>query len=618
MYVFGTAGHVDHGKSTLIHALTGIDPDRLIEEKERGLTIDLGFAWLKLPSGKEVSIVDVPGHERFVKNMLAGVSGIDLALLVIAADEGVMPQTREHLAILDILNITKGILVVTKKDLVDEEMLELVMMDIEEVVAGTALENAPTIVTSATTGDGLPDLLLAIDNILEATPSRRDIGKPRLYIDRVFTMKGFGTVVTGTLIDGKLAVGQQIDILPTGLRANIRGLQVHKNKVETALPGTRVAINLSGVGVEELQRGMVITTPGWLEPTQFIDVQLRTVSELTRPITHNKAITFHTGTSEISGKIRLLDTQKLNQKESGWAQLILSQPVAVASGDLFIIRSSTGTLGGGRIVDTKAKRHRRFQQSIIENLEVRDQGKPEDILLATLESNEPTEFGNILSLCSISNEEANKALQTLISENRAVAFGSEGPKRFLFSISGWNRLVGDSMKSMNNYHNQFPLRLGMPKEELRNRLKIPSQNFPSILKRLTAENILTEEGPIVRLPSHEIKLTDKQQAKVDTLLKTLSADPFSPSIQSLPEPELVNVLIDKRLVVKISDNIIFTTSAYDEMVKRVIDHLNSNGKITVAEARDMFGTSRKYALALMEHLDEKKVTRRTGDERVLR
>lgn len=618
MYVLGTAGHVDHGKSTLIHALTGIDPDRLIEEKERGLTIDLGFAWLELPSGKEVSIVDVPGHERFVKNMLAGVGGIDLALLVIAADEGVMPQTREHLAILDILNITQGILVITKKDLADEEMLELVMMDIEEVVAGTALENAPAIVTSATTGDGLPELLSAIDNTLESTSPRRDIGKPRLCIDRVFTMKGFGTVVTGTLIDGKLSVGQQVDILPTGLRANIRGLQVHKKKVETALPGTRLAINLSGVGVEELQRGTVVTTPGWLEPTRFVDVQLRTVTDLPQPVTHNKAITFHTGTSEISGRIRLLDTQKLNHKESGWAQLTLSQPVAVARGDLFIIRSSTGTLGGGRIVDTKAKRHRRFQQSIIESLEVRDKGTPDEILLATLESNEPTEFGALLSLCSISNEEATKALQTLISENRAVAFGSEGPRRFLFSIGGWNRLISDSQKITNNYHTQFPLRLGMPKEELRNRLKIPSQNFINILQRLISEDILSEEGPLVRLPSHEIKLTDKQQAKVDTLLKSLSDDPFSPPNESLPEPELINVLIDKRLVVKMSDNIIFAASAYDEMVKRVIDHLNSNGKITVAEVRDMFGTSRKYALALMEHLDEIKVTRRTGDERVLR
>ncbi|NQT72278.1 MAG: selenocysteine-specific translation elongation factor [Chloroflexi bacterium] len=618
MYVLGTAGHVDHGKSTLIHALTGIDPDRLIEEKERGLTIDLGFAWLELPSGKEVSIVDVPGHERFVKNMLAGVGGIDLALLVIAADEGVMPQTREHLAILDILNITQGILVITKKDLADEEMLELVMMDIEEVVAGTALENAPTIVTSATTGDGLPELLSAIDNILESTSPRRDIGKPRLCIDRVFTMKGFGTVVTGTLIDGKLSVGQQIDILPTGLRANIRGLQVHKKKLGTALPGTRVAINLSGVGVEELQRGLVVTTPGWLEPTRFIDVQLRTVTDLSQPIAHNKAITFHTGTSEISGRIRLLDTQKLNQKESGWAQLTLSQPVAVARGDLFIIRSSTGTLGGGRIVDTKAKRHRRFQQSIIESLEVRDKGTPDEILLATLESNEPTEFGALLSLCSISNEEATKALQTLISENRAVAFGSEGSRRFLFSTGGWNRLIGDFQKITNNYHTQFPLRLGIPKEELRNRLKIPSQNFIRILQRLIREDILSEEGPLVRLPSHEIKLTDKQQAKVDTLMKSLSDDPFSPPSESLPEPELVSVLIDKKLVVKMSDNIIFAVSAYDEMVKRVVDHLNSNGKITIAEVRDMFGTSRKYALALMEHLDEIKVTRRTGDERVLR
>ena len=257
MYVLGTAGHVDHGKSTLVQALTGIDPDRLAEEKERGMTIDLGFAWLKLPSGREVSIVDVPGHERFIRNMLAGVGGIDLALLVIAADESVMPQTREHLAILDLLNVNKGLVVITKKDLVDGEMLELVTMDVEEALAGTALESAPVIFTSATTGEGLPDLLAAIDKLLDSSAPRRDIGKPRLSIDRVFSMKGFGTVVTGTLIDGKFSTGQEVEILPSGQRTHVRGLQTHKRKADTAFPGSRVAINLTGIATEDLQRGFV-------------------------------------------------------------------------------------------------------------------------------------------------------------------------------------------------------------------------------------------------------------------------------------------------------------------------------------------------------------------------
>ncbi len=618
MYILGTAGHVDHGKSTLVQALTGIDPDRLTEEKERGLTIDLGFAWLKLPSGKEVSVVDVPGHERFVKNMLAGVGGIDLALLVIAADEGVMPQTREHLAILDLLSIAQGIVVITKKDMVDQEMLELVTMDAEEVVSGTVLEGAPVVITSAKTREGLDELVSTIDELLESTTPRRDIGKPRLSIDRVFTMKGFGTVVTGTLIDGKLAVGQQVEILPKGQRVNIRGLQTHKQKIETALPGSRVAVNMGGIAVEELQRGMVLTTTGCLAPTRFIDVRIRAVSALEQPITHNKSITFHTGASEVTGKIRLLDKDKLIPGESGWAQLLLTTPVAVSRSDLFIIRSSTGTLGGGTIIDTKARRHRRFQQSVIDSLESREKGSSDEILLATLEANEPSEFRSLFTLCNLSPEESEKALETLTIDNRVLMFGSKGPRSLLVSIGGWNRLISETHKSIETYHVQFPLRLGMPKEELRSRLKIASQRFNDVLEKLASEGILVEEGALVKLPSHEIMLSQKQQSQVDALLASLKQNPYSPTGVELPEPELLNALAEKQLVVKMSDNVIFDASAYNEMVARVIDHLKANGKITIAEVRDMFTTSRKYALALMEHLDEQKVTRRVGDERVLR
>ena len=618
MYVIGTAGHVDHGKSALVRAITGIDPDRLAEEKKRGLTIELGFAWLKLPGGREVSIVDVPGHERFIKNMLAGVGGIDIALLIIAADEGVMPQTREHLDILDLLSVSHGLVVITKKDLVDEEMLELVRMDAEEVLKGTSLDGSNIIATSAVTGEGTDDLLSAIDLLLETTPQRRDIGKPRLSIDRVFTMKGFGTVVTGTLIDGKLSVGQQVEILPVGQQANIRGLQAHKKKLETALPGSRVAINIAGITVEELQRGFVITTPGWLVPTRFIDVRLRAISDLAQPISHNKSITFHTGASEVHGKIRLLDKEKLDPGESGWAQAVLSQPIASARGDLFIIRSSTGTLGGGTIIDTKARRHRRFQSSVIENLQAREEGTPEDILLATLEANEPSEFKSILSSCSLSPEDITKALETLVAENQVVSLGPEGPKSLLFSTAGWNRLVSEARKAAGNYHSQFPLRAGMPKEELRSRLKISPQQFDGVFRRFIEEENLIETGKLVRLPFHEVRFSDKQQTEVDAFLKSLESNPFSPFPETLSHPELLNVLIDKRLVIKLGDNVIFSISAYDEMVKRIIEHLNSNQKITVAEVRDMFSTSRKYALALMEHLDDKKITRRVGDERLLR
>ena len=307
MYVVGTAGHVDHGKSTLVEALTGIDPDRLAEEKERGLTIDLGFAWLRLPGGNEVSIVDVPGHERFVNNMLAGVGGIDLALLVVAADESVMPQTREHLAILDLLQIRRGLVAVTKRDLVDDDWLELVVADVEDVVRGTVLDGAPVVTVSATTREGLPQLVSTIEDLLDETPPKRDLGRPRLPIDRAFTISGFGTVVTGTLTDGNLAVGQQLELAVSGRSTRVRGLQSHRSKVEEAIPGVRVAANLTGVQAESISRGEVLTTPGWLKPSTAIDVHLRVIPDAPHPVRHNMFVTVHTGSSEAIARVRLLE-----------------------------------------------------------------------------------------------------------------------------------------------------------------------------------------------------------------------------------------------------------------------------------------------------------------------
>ncbi len=309
MYTIGTAGHVDHGKSALVQALTGIDPDRLREEKERGLTIDLGFAWMTLPGGEEVSIVDVPGHERFIKNMLAGVGGIDLALLVIAADEGVMPQTREHLAIIDLLGIEHGVVAVTKADLVEPDFLELAKAEAEEVIAGTSIEGAPVVACSAVTRDGLDELTATLERELAKAPPRRDNGRPRLPIDRAFTMTGFGTVVTGTLIDGSLRLGDEVEVVPGGLKSRVRGLQTHGRKVEAAAPGRRTAVNLAGVAVDQLERGMVVATPGWLKPVMAVDVRLRAVRYTGRPIRHNLSVTFHTGPAEVEGRLLLLDTR---------------------------------------------------------------------------------------------------------------------------------------------------------------------------------------------------------------------------------------------------------------------------------------------------------------------
>jgi selenocysteine-specific elongation factor len=617
MYVLGTAGHVDHGKSVLVHALTGIDPDRLPEEKKRGMTIDLGFAWFKLGSEKEVSIVDVPGHERLVGNMLAGVGGIDLALLVIAADEGVMPQTREHLAIIDLLNIERGIVVITKKDLVDEEGLALAIMEAKEVTKGTTLAEAPIVATSAVTGDGLPELTTAIDHLLDFTPQRRDIDRPRLPIDRIFTLKGFGTVVTGTLIDGKLRTGQKVEVLPPGLETHVRGMEIHKHRADVALPGSRVAASLSNIHTEELERGMVITAPGWLKPTRWLDAKLRAVSDLPRFITHNMSVMFHTGATKVAGKVRLLDTEKLRASEKGWVQIGLTRAVAVAKGDRFIIRSPQGTLGGGEIIDTHPQRHRRFQPAVIESLKARE-GRVEDAMLAILEAKGICEFREFVAQCYLPEAEAREVLENLAKAARVVLIGSGKAHQFLLSCSYWGHLVEEAIGLVRDYHSAFPLRQGMPREELRSRLKIPSPHFDGILRKLAEDGYLAGEGARVRLPSHSTRLSPAQQSKVDAFLRILSQNSYSPPSDLPLEPELLNLLLEQKKVVRVSEGIIFSASAYEEIVKRIIDYIRSQGKITVAEVRDLFRTSRKYAVALMEYLDDQKITRRVGDERVLR
>jgi len=615
MFVLGTAGHIDHGKSVLIHALTGIDPDRLREEKERGMTIDLGFAWMKLPSGREVGIVDVPGHERFVKNMLAGVGGIDLAMLIVAANEGVMPQTREHLAILDLLGVQHGVVVITKKDLVDEELLSLVRMEVEELVSGSSLSTAPTVAVSALNGEGLSDLLSIIDELLEKTRERQDIDRPRLSIDRVFTITGAGTVVTGTLIDGILSVGQEVDIVPSGLRARVRSLQTHKAKVATAQPGSRVAVNLAGLNTSQLQRGDVVTRPGWLVPASLLTVRLGLVAYLQRPVRHGTTVSFHTGAAETMAKVRLLEGEELSPGKATWAQLTLVKPVAVVAHDRFIIRSPMETLGGGEVVDAHAKRLRRFRPEVIQNLEGRMGGTAGDDIMALLENKQPLELKTLIDEVSLPSDEVRGTIASLIQQGKVVRLG-EGKSHLLVTAAGWKRLVGKATAILQDYHQRFPARVGMPKVELSSRLALGNQ-APVAMQRLLVEGILVEDGAAVRLQAHRVQLTTAQQATVDTFLSALEQNPYTPPSELIPEPDLLNLLVGKGKVVKVSESIVFSASAYQHMVERITSHLKANGTVTLGQVRDMFHTSRKYAQAFLERLDGEKVTRRVGDERVL-
>ena len=615
MFVLGTAGHIDHGKSVLVHALTGIDPDRLREEKERGMTIDLGFAWLKLPSGREVGIVDVPGHERFIKNMLAGVGGIDLALLVVAANEGVMPQTKEHLAILDLLRVQRGIVAITKKDLVDEEWLSLVKMEIEELIAPTILSQAQVITVSALTGEGLPNLVSAIDDALGTIEPRKDSGRPRLSIDRVFTIAGAGTVVTGTLIDGSLTVGQEVEIVPAGLRSRLRGLQTHKAPVNTATPGSRVAANLVGVTTSQLQRGDVLTKPGWLIPTMMLTAKLSLLPYLHRPLRHNATVSLHSGAAEVMAKVRLLDKEELQPGEASWVQFLLRKPVAIVNGDHFIIRSPMETLGGGNVIDCQAKRLRRFQPSIIQNLRVREEGTAEEIITALLETKQPVELPELFAQCNLPTSDARSVIEDLIQQGKVVGIGQE-ERRLLLTRQGWEQLAEKTTAIVENYHRRFPARPGMPKVELSSRLKLGVYS-PAALQKLSDEGILIEEGATIRLPSYQIKLTPTQQAKIDAFLHSLDENPYAPPSNLIPEPDLLNLLIERRQVVKISSGVVLSVLAYDEVVEKVTSLIKTQGKVTLAEVRDLFNTSRKYAQAFLEHLDERKITCRIGDERVL-
>ncbi|GIT01691.1 MAG: selenocysteine-specific translation factor [Chloroflexota bacterium] len=621
MYVIGTAGHVDHGKSTLVKAMTDIDPDRFPEEKAREMTIDLGFAWMTLPSGRDVSIVDVPGHERFIKNMLAGVGAIDLALLIVAADESVMPQTREHLAILDILQITRGLVVITKTDLVDEELIELVKAEVEDTLRGTSFEGCPMIGVSAYTGEGINDLKSNIDIILDETDVRKDLGRPRLPIDRCFTISGFGTVVTGTLIDGTLTVGQEIELAGSGQRARVRGLQSHKTKVDATDPGVRLAVNLSGLSKNEVERGEILTIPGWLKPTRRLDARLRMVKNAPHPLKHNQGVTFHLFTSEASARIRLLDANGLVAGQEGWVQILLEEPLPVVKGDFFVIRSSEDTLGGGQIVDPNPRRrYRRFDDDVVERMMTLDQGSGEDIIISVAEQWGPCDLTALSQRSNLSREEVSYRVAELTEDGHLISLGdfSNDGDAVVYSAQGWAVIRSKITSALQLYHTQYPLRQGVPTQEIRSRLDLSQPVYQRALVKLVEEGVVVDERQSLRLPDHEISLTPKMDQEASEYLDSLRKNPYSPPSDQKINPELLGVLVDQDKVVRVGDGVIFDAVVYREMTGRIVQHLKDHGNITVAEARTMFNTSRKYILPLLEHMDQQQITRRTGDERILR
>ena len=509
----------------------------------------------------------------------------------------------------------RGIAVITKKDLVDDELLSLVRMEVEELIAPTVLAGAPIVAVSAVTGEGLPELVAAIDKLLGATEPKPDLGRPRLPIDRIFTMAGSGTVVTGTLIDGSLAVGQEVEVVPSGLKSRLRGLQTHKSKIDKAGPGSRVAANLVGINTSQLQRGDVVTTPGWLQPTRLVTARLDLIAYLQRPLRHGATVSFHTLAAETMARVRLLEGDELPPGGSTWAQFSLESPLAAIKGDRYIIRSPMETLGGGGIVDARAKRLRRFRPEVIENLRAREGGTAGEAIMALLETKQPLEMAVLVAQANLPAGGAAEAITSLIREGRMVGLG-EGERRLLFTVGGWSRLAESAVAALAEYHKKFPTRSGMPRIELSGRLKLGA-HAPAALADLARQGVVVEEGGSLRLPSHSVRITPAQQAKVDAFLKSLADSPFSPPSELLPGPELLNMLVEQGKVVKVSDTVAFSRRAFDEMVGKITAQIKTGGKVGLGEVRDMFGTSRKYAQALLEYLDREKVTRRVGDDRVL-
>jgi selenocysteine-specific elongation factor len=621
--VIGTAGHVDHGKSTLIKHLTGINPDRLKEEQDRQMSIELGFAWFELPNGQEVGIVDVPGHRDFIENMLAGIGGIDATLFVVAADEGVMPQTREHLAILDLLRIPAGVIALTKIDLIqDSEWLDLVEVDLREVLAGTVLADAPLVRVSARTGAGMDELIQALQNVLSQHPHRPDLGRPRLPIDRVFTLPGFGTIVTGTLIDGQLSVGDPVQILPTSIEGRIRSLQTHKQAENTALPGGRTAVNISGVHVDQIERGQVLVHPGTYQATKMIDVWCDLLPDAEDALRHNTEVKVFLGAAEVMARVRLLGVEELSPGDGAYLQLMLQKPLVTRRGDRFIIRrpSPSATIGGGQILDAHPQhRHKRFNLERLAALESLLIGSPEEIFLQTAHKLGPTSLDEIIKGSGLEADTAKKVADALIASGTLIPLKGHS---VILTAEAVERITADIQRALSSFHAQNPLRLGMPREQLKSQLKLSTPIFDALISRMATDQVLEEFNAKLRMRGHQVVFSEKQQEQIRTLLIEFTAQPFSPptvkqSLEAIGET-LLTALVETGQLIQVDEDVLFQPEIFQHVRTAVVTHIQTHGSITLAELRDKFGTSRKYAVALLEYLDKTSVTVRRGDVRVLR
>ena len=627
--IIGTAGHVDHGKTTLIHALTGTNPDRLKEEQERGMTIDIGFAALKLPDGTVAGIVDVPGHERFLKNMLVGASGVDVALVVVAADESVMPQTEEHLAILRLLDVRNGVVAMTKIDLVDRDWADAVERDIREHLQGTFLEKAPIVRVSTVTGKGIDTLRRALLSAVSRAESRNADLPFRLPVDRVFTRPGFGTVATGTLVAGTLRVGDAAEITPQGLPCRVRGLQIHGEKCKEAQAGSRVAVNLAGVEVSDLERGAQLVPVGAMAPTTTFDAVLRLLPAIANPLKDRARIRLHLGTAEIIGRIRLLDSRdSVEAGQEAYIQFQGETPFACIRGDRFIVRaySPMRTIGGGIALDPAPPRHKKNDPNVLDALAARQRGTPED-LIETLLLRNPLGIlrNNLPALAGMTAPDAESGLSALLERGTAESIAFD---RVMLTAA--RRQWTDRVRAvLTAYHEQFPLRAGMPKEELRAALgrEMDAKAFGSLTAQWQEEKILRIEANLARLSDFAVQLNDRQLALLERIEAYYHACGIeTPRLEEVcrdvkAPPDAVNALLrvgtQRGNFVRVAEDVYYDAQTVAEMQKILRELVTQTGSLTVASFRDRMKTSRRFAMQALEYFDSVRFTRRNGDERLL-
>ena len=630
--ILGTAGHIDHGKTSLIKAVTGINTDRLKEEQLRGITIELGFASMDLPSGRHIGIVDVPGHEKFVKNMVAGATGIDMVVMVIAADEGVMPQTREHMEICVLLGIQHGLIALTKTDMVDEEWLELVTDDIESFVQGTFLEGQPIVPVSSATGEGISDFIDELDKLNAAIPDRVLSNLFRLPVDRVFTMKGFGTVITGSLLSGHIRVGDSVMLYPSMISSKVRGIQVHSHSVEEAGAGLRTAINFQGLEKTSVNRGEVLSTPGVLKPSYMVDVSLHYLKSNQKPVKNRSLVRFHTGTSEIMGNLILLDREDLKPGEDTIAQVRLDTAVAVVRDDRYVLRSYSPvrTIGGGMVLNPIPQKHKRLKPEIMDGLKGLLENDPEKIIAYHVDDSgiKGVSFSDLAIMSNLSTKQLETNIQTLMSRKEILQIDKE--RRIFVHQNCFNTLQTDTHSYLQKYHKTFPLKVGMPKEELRSKLPatVDAKIFTMIFNHMIKDGTIVQEGESVRLSSHKVSLGEDQAGIKKKIVEIYRNNKLQPpyfkevvktlSLDTSRARDVLMLLVDEGTIVKIKEDLYFHLEPLSRLKQELVDYLLKNEEIATPQFKDMTGASRKYVIPLMEYFDKENVTIRVGDTRKLR